>query len=173
MAPVEIALVAFVQSLTAAEQFWPVTGSGWLTFFGAVLTLGYLLYDRLFAKAKRDNELNGLGDRVNAVEDWQKRYDAGALERDRIQQNIIRTQNDMLRELGEAHAASRQCQADTKEMVETLTKLITRNHEYATAASRRTAVQVYGLITELRARGQIADQPPASPPLPDPPFEEP
>lgn len=62
-----LVLWAFLETAQSPSSFWPITGAGWVTFVGGIVAVVYLLYDRIFAKGKRDEKLSKLDETVGKV----------------------------------------------------------------------------------------------------------
>lgn len=161
--------IALLVDAAAPGGILPTTIAGWLTLFGLILTWVVVGYDRLVTKVRKDKDtetqLNEFGRRIEKVETFKAEYEGGAVERDRVQQNILRTQGDMAREMGETQALVRQGVVDMTRMTEELKKEIRANYNKTDAWERRVSLQLTALTTELRTRQtmSVLDRYPSTP----------
>jgi hypothetical protein len=162
-------MLALILVLLEVPPIWPVTVTGWVGLIAGMFALGLSLWNQLVTKVKRDQELNGVGTRVKTLEEFRQEYQGEATERALVMQRTSDALAQLLVQIGEAKASAGQCHADTERMGRDLAHRIDSAMEQMSGWERRLSMQVYGLETELRARGILAGQPPAPPALPLPP----
>ena len=176
---ISLILIALIAQSSVGVIAGPGPVAGWATFALALIGAAYVAYDRVWARGKRETELNsvadrleleinGLGGRVSKIETWQERFDAGETQRALIMERVTVSQEALLRQIGAAEKSASQCGADTERMSRDLVQRIDRVMERLRKWERRSTLSMYGLETELRSRGILAAQPPAPPALPLP-----
>ena len=151
-------VLAFAQGIEprlGIESFLPTSVVGWL----GTITTAALLIDRIRNRGKKEGvdetQLNGLGERVKAVESNHGRLEGQFIEHQRTVDRVLTANAQLLTEIGRAERASSLCREDTERYtLEIGSKVDTLRREVlAEVGTLNTSVAK--LETEVRLRAEF------------------
>lgn len=152
-----LSIMAMQAAHVDAVQIWPVSVAGWATLVLAVIGLAGALY----SYAKTMVHLNGLGERVTAVENRQERSEEREQQILRSIDKVTAAQDGLLKELGRAQAGAVTCSEEMEKYaidvgakVDELAKSVAR--EARAAGERLQALETELSLTRRRYRGEEA-----------------
>lgn len=129
-----------------ALQVWPVTVAGWVTLTLAVLGL----IGALYSYAKTMVHLNGLGERVTAVENRQTRAEEREQQILRAIDKMTTAQDELLKEVGRAHASAATCSKEMEEYAIDVGAKVDELRRIVNDEGRKAGERLQAVETELR-----------------------
>lgn len=132
------------------DSFWPTTAIGWLTF---VVAVGGLI-GMIYRHAKTLNALNGLGGRVDAVEQRLSIIDGQNIERDKAFALMVQANAQLIQQIGEAKKSSEQCDSNSEQYFVQIGSKIDEMRRELGSKSELYVGKFAAIETELRIRNQ-------------------
>lgn len=98
-------VVASLMLAVPDDGFWSGDGGAKLAIILALLSAAYVAYDRIWAKGRRDQELNGVGERVTEVKALADRLDQRTNDQAQALRDLSGQVGNMREEFGETRRA--------------------------------------------------------------------